>query len=334
MSHPAQFSWSPQGLKPMILRRLCVFAVLVTLAAATRLSAQTSAADKTAPAPDSSQHVVLSVNDAKYTEADVAKILESLPPDSRQFYAVQGRHLLPQYLVRMKVLAEEARKQKLDEQPEVRRAIEIAVEGVLADVERQRVEESVAAPADLVMQLYQARKKDLEQVHLRRLLIRTDSSILSQSSTASKPALSSELARKKLEEIRQKIVAGADFAAMAQASSDDPESASKGGDLGFVSYRAVIPPVSQAAMKLSAGQVSEIIPTPFGMEIYQVVEKRTQPLDEIRPQLEAMIRQGNVEEKMQEIQSGYKIFVDSQYFAPPTDAAPTAPFGAPATTTQ
>jgi len=312
------------------MRIVSSLGILAVLFAATAVMAQAPAGDKAAPAPDASQHVVLSVGDTKLTAADVEKILESLPPDSRQYYATRGRNLLPQYLVRMKVLAEEARKQKLDELPEVRQAIEIAIEGILADVERERVEQSVAAPADLVAQLYQTRKKDLEEVHLRRLLIRTESSILSTGSAASKPPLSSEAARKKLEEIRQQILGGADFAEVARANSDDPESVSKGGDLGFVGYRAVIPPVAQAALKLSAGQVSDIIATPFGMELYQVVEKRTKPLDEVRPQLEAIIRQGNVEERMQELQSHYKISVDQQFFAP-QDAADAAPFGAPAT---
>ena len=51
---------------------------------------------------------------------------------------------------------------------------------------------------------------------------------------------------------------------------------------------------------------------------------------EVRPQLEAMVRQGKVEEKMQDLQSSYKIFVDPQYFAPTEEAPAAAPFGTPA----
>ncbi|MBI3934908.1 MAG: peptidylprolyl isomerase [Acidobacteria bacterium] len=277
---------------------------------------------------DPKQHVVVSVNDVKITEADLEIILRSLPPQSRQYYSGEGRHLLPQYLVRMKVLSEEARKQQLGQQAEVRDAIAVATESILADAARRRIEQNIAAPDELVEQLYQGRKKQFEEVRLRRILIRTESSLLSQSSAASKPPMSSADARKKLEELRQQIAGGAEFAEVAKAHSDDLESAPAGGDIGFVNYQTVIPPVAQAADRLSPDQISEIIPTPYGLELYQVVEKRTKPLTEVRPQLEAIIRQGKLEEKLQEIQSQYKIIVDQDYFAPQGAAAP-APFGAP-----
>jgi parvulin-like peptidyl-prolyl isomerase len=175
----------------------------------------------------------------------------------------------------------------------------------------------------MVRQLYEARKAEFEEVRLRRILMRTESSVLSQTSVASRPPMSSAEARTKLAGLRQQILDGADFAELARAYSDDGASASSGGDLGFVSYRTLIPPIMQAANRLSPGEVSDVIPTAFGMELIQVVEKRARPLDEVRPQLEALLRQGKLDEKLQELQSQYKITVDTEFFAPQTTPQPS-----------
>jgi peptidylprolyl isomerase len=281
------------------------------------------------PASPDGKRVVLSVGEDSLTAADVEAILQSLPPQSRAYYSAEGRHLLPQFLVQMKVFAAEARKQKLDEQPDVKQAIEFAEESILADTARKRFEQTMPAPDDIVTQLYQSKAREFEEVRLRRLLVRTESSILSQSSVPGKPPLSSEDARKKLEDLRKQIVEGADFAALARANSDDTSSAAAGGDVGFVSYLALIPPIAQAARSLQAGKVSEVIPTPFGMEIIQVVEKRTKPLAEVRPQLEAAVRQAKLQERLQELQGQYKITVENDYFKPAAAGPSGTPYGAP-----
>jgi len=285
--------------------------------------ATTSQSQQT-PAPaapsDPHQRVVLTVNGEPLTAADVEKIIETLPVQSRDYYAHEGRRLLPQYLVRMKVLAQEARQQKLDEQPDIRKTIEVVTESILADAARKQITEGIAVPQDQLLQLYQSRAKQYEEVRIRRILIRTESSILSQSSAPIQPPLSEAEARKKLEELRRQITEGASFAELAKVNSDDLDSAPSGGDLGYVNYQTVIPPILQAAYALSPGEVSDIIATPFGMELIQLIEKRVKPLSEVRPELEAMMRQGKLEDKLQELQQQYTITLDDSYFTPPSPA--------------
>ena len=305
-------------------------ALVLACRAALPTAAQQPAA-AAAPA-DAKQRVVVSVGSESLTVADVQKILQTLPPQTREFYSGEGWHLLPQYLVRMKVLLSEARKQKLDQKQDIRDTIQVATESILADAARKQVEQNIAAPDDLVVQLYQQKKKEYEEVRLRQLLIRTESSILSQSSVATRPPLSSEDARKKLQELRTKILNGAAFADVVRANSDDTGAAASGGDIGFVSYQTVIPPIAQAAEKLAPGQVSEIIPTPFGMVLIQVVEKRTRPFPEVRRELEAQIRQAGLEQRLRELQDQYKITVDDKFFAP-KNASAAPPFGTSAAPT-
>lgn len=81
-------------------------------------------------------------------------------------------------------------------------------------------------------------------------------------------------AKKTAEEIKKKIDAGANFAETAKEESEDPETAQRGGDLGYV-IRGVAPPeFEKAAFSLPVGEVSEPIPTEIGYNIIRVQEKR------------------------------------------------------------
>lgn len=80
------------------------------------------------------------------------------------------------------------------------------------------------------------------------------------------------------EEIRQRILAGEDFAALARQYSDDTGSGAQGGDLGWFGPGAMVAPFDAAAFSLPISQTSELIKTDFGYHIIQVLEK-----DENRP---------------------------------------------------
>ncbi len=67
---------------------------------------------------------------------------------------------------------------------------------------------------------------------------------------------------------------GADFEELAKNSSDDPGSAAAGGDLGFVKRGVFYPEFESAAFKLKEGQLSEVIESPVGFHIIELLEKR------------------------------------------------------------
>ena len=83
------------------------------------------------------ERVVLTIGDQKITAAEVNEFIHSLPPQYQSFYGGPGKHVLPQYIIAMKVLSAEALKLKLQDQPAVGRAIETAREGILADAARE-----------------------------------------------------------------------------------------------------------------------------------------------------------------------------------------------------
>jgi peptidyl-prolyl cis-trans isomerase SurA len=112
-------------------------------------------------------------------------------------------------------------------------------------------------------QVRSPQKKDIvEQIHVRHILLKTSS--LQDDATV----------RQRLEQIRQKILAGESFAVAAAASSQDPGSASEGGDLGWESPDVFDPSFSAQVAQLKVGEISEPFKSEFGWHIAQLLGRR------------------------------------------------------------
>ena len=84
----------------------------------------------------------------------------------------------------------------------------------------------------------------------------------------------SMIVKEKLLELRERVIGGEKFASLARLYSQDPGSATHGGELGMRSKTVYWPQFSDAAMSLKAGQVSQIVETPDGFHIIQMIEKK------------------------------------------------------------
>ena len=80
--------------------------------------------------------------------------------------------------------------------------------------------------------------------------------------------------KERLLAIRERIINGERFSTLARIYSQDPGSARKGGELGMASKSIFWPSFSDAAMALKPGVVSQIVETPDGFHIIEVLEKK------------------------------------------------------------
>ena len=117
-----------------------------------------------------------------------------------------------------------------------------------------------------VVRLNEMRRGDgpqiIKQTHLRHILLTTNA--VQDDATV----------KQKLNEMRAQILAGADFAVLAKASSADPGSAVEGGNLGWTTLDSFVPEFSKIAAALKDNEISEPFHTQFGWHIVQVLGHR------------------------------------------------------------
>ncbi|MBR5924741.1 MAG: peptidylprolyl isomerase [Bacteroidales bacterium] len=80
--------------------------------------------------------------------------------------------------------------------------------------------------------------------------------------------------KERLLALRERIMNGEKFTTLARLYSEDPGSSRKGGELGMASKDIFWPAFSDAAMSLKPGVISQIVETPDGFHIIQIIEKK------------------------------------------------------------
>lgn len=80
--------------------------------------------------------------------------------------------------------------------------------------------------------------------------------------------------KERLNSYRERILRGEKIGGLARLYSDDPGSASKGGDIGFVERGSLYPEFEAVAFNLKSGEVSQVVQTQAGYHIIQLIERR------------------------------------------------------------
>ncbi|MGH8802554.1 MAG: peptidylprolyl isomerase, partial [Casimicrobiaceae bacterium] len=114
----------------------------------------------------------------------------------------------------------------------------------------------------------------VEQTHARHILIKVNEQ------------MSEAEAKAKIERLRERILAGAKFADIARANSEDG-SAAKGGDLGWLSPGDTVPDFEHAMDTLKVGEISEPVRSSFGWHLIEVLGRRKEDITDRRKHEEA-----------------------------------------------
>ena len=86
--------------------------------------------------------------------------------------------------------------------------------------------------------------------------------------------------KKELEDVRDRVLAGEDFSLLAKEFSEDPGSASRGGDLDWLSLGTTAPAFEKMMLASPIDEISPIFESEFGFHFLQVLDKRTEDLTE------------------------------------------------------
>ena len=114
----------------------------------------------------------------------------------------------------------------------------------------------------------------VSQTHPRHILIKTSE------------VVSEKEAREKLVKLKERLDNNADFAELARLQSEDG-SASRGGDLGWLSPGDTVPEFEKAMDALKVGEISGPVRSPFGWHLIQVIERRSEDMSKQQQRLRA-----------------------------------------------
>ncbi|MDZ7364097.1 MAG: peptidylprolyl isomerase [candidate division KSB1 bacterium] len=180
---------------------------------------------------------------------------------------------------RLKAMTEQlGSEQKLEEyfgQPlrKVRRTLrENIEEGLLVRKLQQTKFGEMKMSRREVEEFYQAMKDSLPSVkaavHLRHILLNV---------TPGEAAVAA--ARTKIDSLSKRVRSGEDFGTLARMYSEDPGSAARGGELGFIQRGDFVREFEEAAFALQPGEISGVVRSQFGFHLIQLIERRGEKIN-------------------------------------------------------
>jgi peptidyl-prolyl cis-trans isomerase SurA len=137
---------------------------------------------------------------------------------------------------------------------------------VVGQLQRGQISELIRSPSGFhivkIMDIRGGERHLIKQTHARHILLRADALV------------SDTEVETRLRQLRERIEQGEDFATLARSHSQDPGSASEGGDLGWVTPGQMVPEFEQAMDQLGTGEISQPVQSRFGWHLIQVVARR------------------------------------------------------------
>ena len=254
--------------------------------------------------------VVLTVGSVKMTRAQFEQWVATLPDNLKAMLNGPGKRKVVEQYADLTALAQEARKRKIDQKP----MVAIQIDQALANTLVQEVSANMKLDDAEVKAYYDQHKSEFETAKARHILIATKA--VGTAPTPGKKDLTDDEALAKAKEIREKVVKGGDFAALAKSDSDDPGSKETGGEY-TVSHNQMVKEFDAAVWSLPIGQVSEPVKTQFGYHIIQVQSRGFKTFDEAKPQIEAKLKPELQKRAVDEAKKQVPVTISDDYFGKP-----------------
>ncbi len=235
--------------------------------------------------------VVAKVNGADVTRSEVLEFITTLPEQVRQMPLQNLFPMARDQVVNNKLVTEKTQAANLANDPEVQKQLEQAKVQIERNVYIEREVAAKVNDAEL-QKAYNELKAELakvEEVKARHILVDTE---------------------EKAKEVVTKLQGGAKFEDLVQEYSEGVTKETK-GELGYFAKGEMVPEFSDAAFALGKGQYTKTpVKTQFGWHVIESEDRRTRPapgFDEVKPQLEAVVRQRQLQELVNSWQKEAKV---------------------------
>ncbi|WP_299479030.1 peptidylprolyl isomerase [uncultured Roseibium sp.] len=266
-----------------ISMRRPVQAIAVSLLAMTLGSASLSAAEP--------GDVIAKVGDAEITEADIAFAAQDLGQQLQRFPPDQWRAILLDVVVDMELIAQAARQDGLDQDPDFKKQVEfLELQALRNAYIAQKIDGSITD--DVLSSAYEEQFKDYEgpeEINARHILVND---------------------KAEAESLIKELDGGADFVELAKEKSTGP-SGPNGGDLGYFGRGQMVKPFEEAVFALEAGTYTkEPVETQFGWHVIKLEDKRQQEkpaFESVAGELRQQLMREQYEAKMVELKDAIAV---------------------------
>jgi peptidyl-prolyl cis-trans isomerase C len=293
-------------LFPPMAFRSFVYCILLALAYPVMGRPQTPVA------PAAGDPVVI-IDGVGYSAADIARIRAALPPQFQQTaMKFSNREFVEQYR-RFLAMAKMAEKEGIAEKEPFRTQLENYRMLYLAQVYTTELSRAATATDEEIRAYYDKDPSDYDEVRVSAIYIDYNPN----AAPGTDGSLSEQEALAKTEELKARILGGADFAEVARESSDDKDSAAKGGDLGYFKADASLPPAMRTAIfSLQAGDLSAPVKDGGRFYLFKATERRSQPFDKVEQAVANKVRGLKFIEKAKQVSESIEVeYKDEAYFA-------------------
>lgn len=242
--------------------------------------------------------VLARVGSSDITERDALEFIQPFGQQALMLYGTeQGRKMIVDDLISMRLFALDAEAKKLDETSEFKAQLESARRAMLAQAAMRLVIDGLTVSDDEARKFYDDNPKQFvqpERVHARHILVSDDAT---------------------LAKVQYELKAGTSFDAVAKKYSIDPGSAQNGGDLGEFPRGVMVAEFEKAAFELKEpGQVSEPVKTQFGWHVIKLEEhipESPMPFEQVKPRILQELKDHKTQEVLQdrvkELEGVYKV---------------------------
>jgi peptidyl-prolyl cis-trans isomerase C len=294
----------------MIVRSLLALAAALVIATPVAVQAAGAPAAPAAAPATQQDPVVARVNGTEIHRSEVLAARQMLPAQVQQIPFEQVYPQLLDTLVTNMLAAQAGRKQKLADDPEVKKRLQWAQDQIIEEVYLRRyigtaiTDDKVKARYDQLVK----EQKPQDQVNAKHILVKTE-----------------DEAKAVIDDLKK----GGDFATIAKEKSSDTGTKATGGDLGWFTKDEMVPEFADAAFKLQKGQYTETpVKTQFGYHVILLLDRRTAPpptMEEARPQVLQALQRELLDQKVKELRTGAKVEMFNLDGSKPTGAPAAAP---------